>query len=326
MQITKEVFDIYQDVIRNIHYKKCFVSECTNDVIRAHSIQNSRILRPLSKNGLLIMPKPKNWNLADPITEWGRNEATIFTGFCGKHDSELFKLIDENPFDESYQQIFLYTYRCLAYEYYTKYRRYLVAKEMTIRPIEKKYKNYFRFEAKACFGASNDFIADKNRFEEALKNGNKILESVVWYFPYKINFAACSTDVLWADISGKIHYDTNKVQQTNKKRLRHFYVTIFPEENRSVCIISWLLRDKKMFSNFKIELESLTEEQRKYWLNHFLPLTSDNIVFNPDSWNKMSNIEKEFYRYFQFNPEISHEYQKGNIEMLEPLPYDLFSI
>ncbi len=45
------------------------------------------------------------------MTKWGRKEATVFTGFCGYHDNELFKPIENNEFNSSDEHVFLYTYR-----------------------------------------------------------------------------------------------------------------------------------------------------------------------------------------------------------------------
>ena len=54
------------------------------------------------------------------MTESGRKEATVFTGFCGYHDNELFKPIENNEFDNSDEHIFLYIYRAFALEYHRK--------------------------------------------------------------------------------------------------------------------------------------------------------------------------------------------------------------
>jgi hypothetical protein len=50
----------------------------------------------------------------------GINRASTFTGFCQKHDTELFRPLETQPFIASKEQLFLLAYRALAKEVYAK--------------------------------------------------------------------------------------------------------------------------------------------------------------------------------------------------------------
>lgn len=50
----------------------------------------------------------------------GINLASTFTGFCSKHDKELFSPIEDRPFTGSKQQCLLVGYKALAREHFTK--------------------------------------------------------------------------------------------------------------------------------------------------------------------------------------------------------------
>jgi hypothetical protein len=51
----------------------------------------------------------------------GWRQASTFTGFCARHDSETFKALETKPFDENdIEQSFLLGYRALCHEIYTK--------------------------------------------------------------------------------------------------------------------------------------------------------------------------------------------------------------
>jgi len=76
--------------------------DCDEKPIRAHSIQNSKILDLLQRDNHVIAPLP----YVDPATgprvklkSIGRNDASTFTGLCAKHDKELFRLADTEPLD-----------------------------------------------------------------------------------------------------------------------------------------------------------------------------------------------------------------------------------
>ncbi len=94
--------------------------ECTQKAVRAHSVQNSRVLDLLCRDGHVIMPKldlsagkPPNC-VFRPV---GRNLATTFTGLCMNHDREMFRPIEMNSIRISdLQHLFLLAYRAVLKE------------------------------------------------------------------------------------------------------------------------------------------------------------------------------------------------------------------
>jgi hypothetical protein len=96
------------------------VRECGQEAIRAHSVQNSRVLDLLVDKGHVIMPRLDFRKTAPSqfvFEEVGRNQATTFTGLCGEHDQLLFAPIDTEPLDPTDQkQLFLLAYRSLLKE------------------------------------------------------------------------------------------------------------------------------------------------------------------------------------------------------------------
>jgi hypothetical protein len=107
-------------------YNKCLwpKSDCTENCIKAHSIQNGQILDQLASNNHVVMAVPKQNLNTGPEIEFkqvGRKQATTFTGLCQKHDSELFRPIDINEFDVSnQQQKFLIAYISVLRELHTR--------------------------------------------------------------------------------------------------------------------------------------------------------------------------------------------------------------
>jgi hypothetical protein len=71
---------------------------CTEPAIRAHSVQNSRLLDQLVRNGHVITFKRSVTLDGGPRIELapiGRNQATTFTGLCARHDDLLFAPIEK---------------------------------------------------------------------------------------------------------------------------------------------------------------------------------------------------------------------------------------
>lgn len=94
--------------------------QCPSKAIRAHSIQNARVLDLLCDKGHIVQLKLKLSGDEPPIPEYrtvGRNQATTFAGLCSEHDREIFEEIDTKELDYNNQrQMFLLAYRSVLRE------------------------------------------------------------------------------------------------------------------------------------------------------------------------------------------------------------------
>lgn len=106
-------------------YDRCMHDDfsCKNKAIRAHSVQNRKVLDVLQKDNHVIVPK---WKFDAEKGPWielgleGRNSALTFTGLCSEHDNALFKLADTLPLDiTNYEQVSQHAYRAIMKELHT---------------------------------------------------------------------------------------------------------------------------------------------------------------------------------------------------------------
>ncbi len=103
-------------------FNRCleFSMTCENKAIRAHSIQNSRILYNLVVDGHVTMFNLRIDKDKGPQVDYalvGRNNATTFSGLCSEHDNIIFKPIDDEVIDlENKQHLFLLAYRAVHRE------------------------------------------------------------------------------------------------------------------------------------------------------------------------------------------------------------------
>ncbi len=105
-----------------LHYE---AGDQCDSIISAHSIQKSRQLEHISEKGHIVQLSADysilvkaNGRIA--AKEVGIRSASTFSGFCRKHDNELFRPIDDSYLEPNDEQIFLYAYRCLCREYFIK--------------------------------------------------------------------------------------------------------------------------------------------------------------------------------------------------------------
>jgi hypothetical protein len=107
------------------HYAKCLPPsmDCDEEPIRAHSIQNARVLDLIQTDGHVLMPQYKLVK-GEPVMKFekvGRNEASTFTGLCSKHDTEFFKAIDTEPLDvDNCEHLRQLAYRSVMREMHTE--------------------------------------------------------------------------------------------------------------------------------------------------------------------------------------------------------------
>ena len=112
----KEVFSSFIG-IDNSNFEKCLEPSfrCTNRAINAHSVQNSKILNNLVRNGHVIGFKRTISYLDGPKLDYrliGRNPATTFAGLCSQHDEQIFRPIEKSEINLSNSEhLFLFAYR-----------------------------------------------------------------------------------------------------------------------------------------------------------------------------------------------------------------------
>lgn len=273
-------------------------SECKPPIKPAHAIQNNGILSQISyKNHVVAFAtnKTKKFDakrIDDNILELsnslglvGVNEATTHTCFCDYHDSSVFAPIENNPkgfVKNDKEQLFLYAYKAFAFEYY-KSMVALNALRDLFKRIPQKLKKYPflvvpHYRREQLKQIEMDYY--KSFFDKGLiKKEYSGLETEIIEIPYKILFATTECISPAFDIIG------NKVKTKTGKMMRRMFITIFPDNDKSYILLSYLSSDKKNFERYVQLLKSADERLLFNYLSVFLPLYSENLVISPVLWN-----------------------------------------
>lgn len=107
-----------------VRFEKCLepTLSCSEPAINAHSVQNATALGLIAENNHVCQlgMKVRNGEPQCAFEKIGRNQASTFPGFCGHHDTEVFKPIDTKPLSlEDVEQLFLIAYRSVTRELHT---------------------------------------------------------------------------------------------------------------------------------------------------------------------------------------------------------------
>lgn len=318
---------IYKSLRKEARFKECIHpnrSECSEKIISAHSIQNNKILAKISDNGKVFMPCPKPDLMFTIQKEYGRKEASTFTGFCGYHDKTLFQPIEDHDFIGTEEQVFLYIYRAFALEYHKKQEavrieQAMFAQKPSIAAIPDR-----AIGGKTGFDmAVSDYEDEKAIFDSAILSGNySVLTSIVWQFDGFSNFAASGGE------APSLDFDSHPIQDLLNPHVpaRHIYISVFPENDKTNVIIAWLKKYDDIFSTIKQRLDALTVQEKKNYVNNTLPFITENIAIKPSSWDALSEHEKEeFSMIFYGLPELM-EIEGEKFDRFQRTSFDLFAL
>lgn len=100
-------------------------TSCSQQVVKAHTIQRSIGLAAISECGHVLTPDAHfdRHSLRDgkpDLRRVGVNKASTFPGFCDKHDGETFREIEAVDATLTLRSIFLLSYRAIAFERFRK--------------------------------------------------------------------------------------------------------------------------------------------------------------------------------------------------------------
>lgn len=272
--------------------------QCPNKAIKAHSVQNSRVLDLLSKDGHVIQLQ---WHFEkdnQPEMRYksiGRNKATTFTGLCSDHDREIFREIDTKEIDVSDEcQLFLLAYRSVLRELHatmdaavTVQTGYQKRVELGIDPenepsdagIEAVYQmaqswRTFRYKCKY------DDINDNSNYKEL------------------INFIRV-IKVEQPAIAASVFFGIGKY--TGREDIIGVTVNVVPQEERkTLIIVSYLKEHRSVTEEYLSKLFIADGHYFNYLLSKLLLKHGENFVINPNYYEMWLPVKKEkIQHYFQ---------------------------
>lgn len=306
---------------------------CDNRIIHGHSIAESKVMGRLSNSAYVYIPeinlsgenkmKPENFieimqklapDLGVPsvqIVKTPKKKASTSRTFCKYHDQILFQTIDQDEFEPSIEQFFLYAYRAFSKEYEAN-------KKATM--IFDKFHKRENFDVSAQKIKNQMLDSQKEQFDLAYKKSNfDILISISFELHYEINFAVSTVFNPTLDVAGKNLVDTFDVT----KPVPPVFLNIFPERNETCIIFSCFKSDEQVYAEYFSQLRSLKKNKNSFrkYINYIVVAYPENIVFGENLYNFMqsANLWKAYendYIEFSFMPMLDIE-GMGNIREVQ---------
>lgn len=232
----------------------------------------------------------------------GRGVATTFSGFCSYHDKTLFQDIEDKEFLKSQKQIFLLTYRTMAWHYHKKLEQTNAACIQSEKMFEQGYDlakldNFIEYLSMLKLGLE-DNEREKQEFDHALLDEKyDLVNSWIWELPYELNVAVSMMTELEHDICGNRLNDLE-----NDVDLKKIYLNIFPAKGKSFCIWSWLEAHGNLYKDFINQFSALGIKDRENYFNNNLPRWTDSVVISPRLWTKWgAEIQESIIAHANFD-------------------------
>ena len=290
---------LHKELNRFNTYKKCSApsilhDECSKKIVKAHSISKSSSLKEIAVDGhvltfFMAQRNKSNTNI-EPI-KVGINKASIFNGFCEKHDKKLFSPFEDQPFDSSSYHCFLIMYRTLSRELFIKESAkgtFGLMKEMD-RGKDLEHQKYIQ-ERYQHFNGSNDLtISDLKYMKSSL---DKMFISKEYDNLEHFIIELDSPPRVMASSIGGVNFgfDGSLIQEISQdiKCIPDYLCTnSFSSDGKGYILLSWLAEHK--ISNQQLIGTLMNSHSITDSLLMLIISRIENVYISPLWWDKLSH-------------------------------------
>lgn len=303
------LYEIENDMRETYSHKTCMVAkelkgECTKKIIRAHTVSKSSNLKQIAQDGHVysfeksIMALDSN-NGKFPIEKIGINKASVFNGFCSKHDKDLFSVIEDQEIVFSEEQIFILAYRSISRELYLKYRS--LANNQNMFNYDKGIKDIFLqkffYEAMKQYSEATkltvrDLEVAKSNYDNALVNQK--YDNIKYYIIIINSIPEIMSSGCWipeVTFSGEKLIDLYDV---NKQFHSITVSTIALKDDKGAIVFSWYDETSCIEClKFIKSLNEIPNNEKGYAILKWMFECNENIYFSPKWWDCLDkNIQE----------------------------------
>lgn len=306
----------FSKILKDTSLKECYhkSTECTN-IIKAHSIQESRYLNNISVNGDVLKVFYDQQGCFS-FQDIGKSSASTFYGFCKKHDDEIFKPIeDSNLYEGSIEQNFLFAYRASAKYYsninkiknvFEKLMSLITNKndkelknflEMTsdeynssrIKNWKSKFESYCQFNLTNCMEKIKRLDSLRSYLNTSLRR-KKYERITTIKITFKREYDIVATWCFFIEKDLKNNYINNPFSKT--KFYKPLFITIFPQSGKTIVLLSFKTNNLKDFTFLDDQLVPLMEEDQQKIITAMLGLYCDNFYISNTFWEALPESVK----------------------------------
>ncbi len=295
-QAHRDAFSVKECLAARIH-----PGECDGRIVGAHTVPRSGSLAKIARDGHVYTFMPgmdaiikNDGELVPQLT--GIGKASVFYGFCQKHDRELFLPLEVEEFAARPDQCLLLAYRAYAKEAYNKR-----ASLETVAVMKKADKGRSKAEQLAIQMMVSGFetgtraaIADlehkHDAFDKALSEADY---SCVRAFVVKL--AGPPPVMASGGFNPEFDFDGNALQSLADLGTVPAFITVtsFCSGDEGYFVLSWLEQDDAVCAAFVKTLDGMSDAEMTDGMLGVLFEYCENIQVAPDWWESLDGTQRK---------------------------------
>jgi SEC-C motif-containing protein len=284
--------------------KKCCaqnvgLGHCDGGVIKAHTVSRGPNLSRIAKNGHVLhytasIPKLKKNGGKLSVEKIGTKDASIFQGFCGKHDRELFSCIENEPFSGRPDQCLAVAYRTMSRELYGKDAGAHLRE--TLRGADKGFDIIEQLKFQKMLGninAGNEAarrelkVTHKALTRALVDDRPDVISSLVFEFAAPLPFMFAGAWSPFNDCFGQ-----NLQDGYADELLEQVLVSSFAGHPNSMICISWRDIDFAPGKVIAEQIKAMPLDQQASACLQMVMKHVENIFFNPDWFQGLGDKQR----------------------------------
>lgn len=277
-------------------------SSCSPQLVAAHSVSRSSNLSSIAENGHVLHFDSSLRSLLETggrlaVQSIGINRASVFTGFCHKHDTTTFAPIDRPITSISEQEIFLTAYRAICRELFTKTaasaeRLLSLARQLDRGKDENSQRIIQGFNDSRELGLTagmRDLRAIKAEYDQVLLRGDY---NNLSYYIVKLDHAP--QIVCTAAFTPEVDFQGNQLQRLDEATTFADSITcsIVKTVDGTAIVLAWLSEKQRACSGLVESLEKLKIHQLSNAIVRLVFEHVENVFFSSSWWDSLDEQAK----------------------------------
>ncbi len=327
----------YMDTLMKKYFlskKRCeangFISDCSGNVIRSHTISKKYLRRIASEDGhvyyfdnRLLGRYERDGRVA--LKKVGISKAATYYMFCSHHDNSIFSPIEDDEIIPNEQQCLLLMYRSLIREKYLKEAQYFFWNYINNNMSYLFNREMIDIHLEGSRNAIKDSTLINMHISSAIKNNDvSRLRSLRVYFKKKPGFLCSGAFFPEYDYLGSRLWGAHSIVPTED----FLSISIIPllggslNDCNGVAILSWLDNPGQNYCQHFIEsMHSIPKSDVSNVFIHTIFEFIENVCISPSWWESREEVVQNALMYLitvyihsplKYN-EIKMQYDNWNI-------------
>lgn len=266
---------------------RCLCPECKDSAILSHSLQRKCVLEAIADKYKKVVGIDKGTNTLKSyftksvkFKKYGIGEASIFKGFCNKHDTQIFAEIENENFNPKLLKHNLLLFlREVSYQYADRRDIDEVMKyvKQNLSALNKYKARLLSYETDRHEQDYMKLLIEK-LYTDITKNRLDDYDFTCYVINKKYELACLTI------IDLKLFFPYLRIKNCFDSI---FCFSLFPNKNSTIVSFSYL---KKYISY----MEELLKDNLDSFINKIIFNYSERTFFNPECWNRMDDSLKEY--------------------------------